>query len=86
MCCWIVFIIKGGTQLIIENILKDIVSEWGIQHNVVAMVTDNASNILKDVTITGWRQVRCFEYSLNLAVATDPQQEEFKCVRRSKGL
>ena len=34
--------------------LKKVTNHWGITHKVVAIVTDNASNMVAAVKITGW--------------------------------
>lgn len=35
---------------------------------VVAIVTDNASNIVSAARATGWRHIPCFAHTLNLVV------------------
>ena len=52
----------------IASILKRIVREWRIEDKVVAIVTDNASNITAAVKLTGWRHIPCFAHTLNLVV------------------
>lgn len=64
----------------ISKMLKDVLCEWGLQNNVIAIVTDNASNMLKAVRNLGWRQVRCTAHSLNLAVSNGLQQKEIKTI------
>ena len=48
--------------------LKRITNYWGITHKVVAIVTDNASNMIAAVRITGWTHIHCFAHTLNLVV------------------
>ena len=54
-----------------ENIcafLKEVANEWNIDKKIVAIVTDNASNMKLAVTLGGWKPVSCFAHTLNLAV------------------
>ena len=48
--------------------LKKVTNHWGITHKVVAIVTDNASNMVAAVKITGWTHIHCFAHTLNLVV------------------
>ena len=50
------------------NELKHVTLEWKIQNKIVAIVTDNAANIIAAVRLTGWRHVPCFAHTLNLIV------------------
>ena len=43
--------------------------EWGISRKVVAMVTDNAANVVAAVRHTGWTHVPFFAHTLNLSVS-----------------
>ena len=55
-----------------ENIavsFQNIAEEWGISRKVVAMVTDNAANVVAAVRHTGWTHVPCFAHTLNLVVS-----------------
>ena len=54
-----------------ENIaasFQKIAEEWGISRKV-AMVTDNAANVVAAVRDTGWIHVPCSAYALNLVVS-----------------
>ena len=54
-----------------ENIaaeLKRIADEWMIADKVVALVTDNAANVVAAARITGWKHIPCFAHTLNLIV------------------
>ena len=42
--------------------------EWGISRKVVAMVTDNAANVVAAVRHTAWANVPCFAHTLNLVI------------------
>ena len=55
-----------------ENIaasFQKIAEEWGITREVVAMVTDNAANVVAAVRHTGWTHVPFFAHTLNLSVS-----------------
>ena len=52
----------------IAGILQRIVRVWKIEDKIVAIVTDNASNITAAVRLTGWRHIPCFAHTLNLVV------------------
>ena len=55
-----------------ENIaasFRKTAEEWGISRKVVAMVTDNAANVVAAVRHTGWTHVPFFAHTLNLAVS-----------------
>ena len=54
-----------------ENIaasFQKIAEEWGISREVVAMVTDNAANVVAAVRHTAWANVPCFAHTLNLVI------------------
>ena len=54
-----------------ENIAAEllrIADEWNITEKVVAIVTDNAANMVAAVRITGWKHVPCFAHTPNLIV------------------
>jgi len=64
----------------ISKIISEILDEWHIQINpVVAIITDNASNIKKAIrdTFECKRHIPCFAHTLNLviqdAIATTPE-------------
>ena len=48
---------------------QKIAEEWGISREVVAMVTDNAANVVAAVRHTGWTHVPCFAHTLNLVIS-----------------
>ena len=53
--------------------LKEIAKEWGIMDKVIAVVTDNAANMVGAVNLIssthpGWRQIPCFAHTLSLVV------------------
>ena len=54
-----------------ENIaaeLKRIANDWLTADKVVAMVTDNASDMVPAARLTGWKHIPCFAHTLNLIV------------------
>jgi len=54
-----------------ENIgekLKEITRTWDISYKVTAIVSDNVSNVIAGVRLTGYRHISCFAHSLNLVV------------------
>ena len=63
--------IKFSTEHTGEHIadeLQRITDHWEITHKVVAVVTDNASNMVAAIRITGWTHIHCFAHTLNLVV------------------
>ena len=60
----------------IADVFKGVVEEWGICNKIVAIVTDNAANIVAAVRLVGWKHIPCFTHTLNLVVtdslAADP--------------
>ena len=59
---------KDHTAEIIADVLKAATDEWGITQKIVAVVTDNASNIVAAIRLNGWKHVPCFAHTLNLIV------------------
>ena len=53
-----------------------VAENWDISSKVVAIVTDNASNIVAAVKITGWTHVPCFAHTLNLVVSEAIKSDE----------
>jgi len=45
--------------------LQRVTDEWGITKRVAAIVTDNASNMVAAIRITGWTHIHCFSHTLN---------------------
>ena len=48
--------------------LKRVAEEWKLSEKVVALVTDNAANIVAATRIIAWKHVPCFAHTLNLIV------------------
>lgn len=48
--------------------LKQKIEEWKIQNKVIAIVSDNAANIVAAIRGGGWRHIGCFAHSINLVV------------------
>ncbi|KAJ8935699.1 hypothetical protein NQ314_012676 [Rhamnusium bicolor] len=54
-----------------DNFAKEtrrVLREWDIYDKVVAVVTDNASNVTASVRLCGCKHVPCYAHSLNLIV------------------
>nr|CAH0112333.1 unnamed protein product [Daphnia galeata] len=62
------FVPQAHTSENICAFLKEVANEWNIDEKIVAIVTDNASNMKLAVTLGGWKHVSCFAHTLNLAV------------------
>ena len=60
----------------IADALLKVSENWDISSKVVAIVTDNASNIVAAVKITGWIHVPCFAHTLNLIVSEAIKSDE----------
>ena len=60
----------------IADALLKVAENWDISSKVVAIVTDNASNIVAAVRITGWVHVPCFAHTLNLVVSEAIKSDE----------
>lgn len=52
----------------IANQLKAVLTEWKVWHKVVAIVSDNAANMVMAITDHLKKHVPCFAHTLNLAV------------------
>ena len=59
---------KDHTAETIADELKAATDEWGITQKIVAVVTDNAANIVAAIRLNGWKHVPCFAHILNLIV------------------
>ena len=64
-----VWVKKDHTAEHIAASFPKVAEEWGISRKVVAMVSDNAANIVAAVRHTGWTHVPCFAHTLNLVVS-----------------
>lgn len=54
----------------LANDLRDVLEEWNVIEKVVAIVSDNAANIVNAVTLMRIKHIPCFAHSLNLGVQT----------------
>lgn len=50
------------------EMLQKIVIEWKISEKIVAVVTDNAANIVAAIKRTNWKHIPCFAHTINLIV------------------
>lgn len=48
--------------------LQRIVTEWKISDKIVAVVSDNAANIVAAIRRTNWKHIPCFAHTINLIV------------------
>lgn len=48
--------------------LQRIVIEWKISDKIVAVVSDNAANIVAAIRRTNWKHIPCFAHTINLVV------------------
>ncbi|KAG5892245.1 hypothetical protein JTB14_014615 [Gonioctena quinquepunctata] len=61
----------------IACVLDTILRRWSIRDKVVAMVTDNAGNMVNAASLLKIRQAPCFAHTLNLVVTDTYQMEWF---------
>ncbi|CAG4957002.1 unnamed protein product [Parnassius apollo] len=52
----------------IQEVLKNIVAEWGLTDKIIFAVADNADNVQKAIHNIGWKQFGCYGHILNLIV------------------
>ena len=53
----------------IADLLRNVLEKLNISEKIIAIVTDNASNIVAAVRVVGWNHVPCFAHTLNLVVS-----------------
>lgn len=54
-----------------ENIaseIKAVCTKWNVERKVVAIVSDNAANMVAAARILGWAHIPCFAHTLNLII------------------
>lgn len=56
------------TAVNITEYLKIKFQEWKIEQKIIAIVSDNAANIVAAIRDGGWRHIGCFAHSINLSV------------------
>lgn len=67
LCCFLTT--ERHTSANLAQELEAIINEWNLKHKVVAIVTDNASNVVGAVVdIMKKKHIACFAHTLNLAV------------------
>ena len=64
-----------------ESLITD---HWEITQKVVAVVTDNASNIVAAIRIMGWTHIHCFAHTLNLVVQEDIKNDPMLLLIKKK--
>ncbi|KAK3872140.1 hypothetical protein Pcinc_022761 [Petrolisthes cinctipes] len=52
----------------IASELKRVAEEWSVGNKIRMIVTDNASNMTRAVSLVGWRHIPCFAHTINLVV------------------
>ena len=68
----------------IADLLRKAAEKWNISEKIIAIVTDNASNIVAAVKIVGWNHVPCFAHTLNLVVSEAIKSDESVSVIKKK--
>ena len=70
-CLQTTFTPESHTAVNLADGLTDALENWNLDETkLVAITTDNASNIKAAVTLLGWQWVNCFGHNLNIAVTT----------------
>ena len=73
---------RNPSAEVIAGSLKRVAQAWGISKKIVAVVTDDAANVVAAVRNVGWMHVPCFAHTLNLAVSeaikADPSVQELR--------
>lgn len=60
---------KDHTGEHIAEALQDVLTSWKLDPTgLVAITTDNASNVVKAVQLNGWLRMQCFGHRLHLAI------------------
>lgn len=67
------------------DFLKEVMLEWQISHQIAAIVSDNAANILSAVRLGEWWLISCFAHSLNLIVQ-DATKEIAEVISKVKNI
>ena len=52
----------------LTSFLKSVFQEWNIENEIVAIVSDNAANILAAVRSGNWPSIGCFAHKINLVL------------------
>lgn len=60
--------INFGESANLKYFLQEKFIEWDTDRLIIAIVSDNAANIVAAVQLGGWRSIRCFAHGLNLVV------------------
>ncbi len=64
------------------TLLRILLHHWEISEKIVAMVTDNAANIIAAVRKSGWKHVSCFAHTLNLVVSEAIKTDLIDSIRK----
>ncbi|KAG8235476.1 hypothetical protein J437_LFUL011867 [Ladona fulva] len=47
---------------------KRVAREWNLDEKIVAVVSENAANIVAAIKLVGWKRYPCFAHNINLVV------------------
>lgn len=61
------------TSANLADMLKSQCAKWGISDKIVAVVTDNAFNMVAAVKLCNWSHIPCYAHSLNLTVTSSTE-------------
>lgn len=75
-----VCIFESHTAAHLATTLNTILGEWKIRDKIVAIVTDNATNMLKMCELLEIRNMPCFAHTLNLTVQDALAVEELEAI------
>jgi len=59
---------EDHTAEYIADELKNVIDEWNATKKIIAVVTQNAANIVAAICLNGWKHIPCFAHTLNLIV------------------
>jgi ssDNA-specific exonuclease RecJ len=57
--------------------INETLNEWQLINKIVCITTDNGTNMIKAIQLTGYRNIRCFAHSTNIGVSKIFKNESF---------
>ncbi len=76
-CLQVLFIPEDHTGKNLAEALKLSLEQWSLQQDsLVAITTDNGSNVILASQILGWRRLSCFGHNLHLAVTNAVKNDD----------